>query len=177
MRFEIPFNQSLHDQQMVLIFNDTWKSHLSRLKIQLLFVILSFSLVIYMFYAQSNLSYLVMAIGFFYLLNSINVYSSYLKSKKKFFIRQGEVANAVSEDNKTTVWEFTENHLYFKDALADGRLHWKTVQNMRIIEDTMVITVDYGIPSQFLIGRSEIGDEEFSKITSLVKQKIEEFSV
>ena len=95
------------------------------------------------------------------------------KTKKAYFEVSEQVTLKLAQSDSPTVWEFLEDHFYYKDPLVEGKLSWETVKGLKIIGDNLIMEIHYGIPANYILGKEEVGDENFSKIKTFVQHKIE----
>ena len=84
MRFELAFDSTIHNHQVQLIFDEFWKKSLAKTKVNVIVAIASFICGGWMVLAGSLLGYLFLSMGLFYLLNVVNVYSHFRKTKSIF---------------------------------------------------------------------------------------------
>ena len=172
MKFEIPFNEQVYLQQMTLNFNTVWNENLKKNKKMLFWAILMILFGTLIIYGKNNFGFLVVAFGFHYLLNHYNYYSFYKKSKNIFYELVEKEKTGQKEANENTFWEFNEDYFRYKDYKYESKIKWEAFKSSRIIEKNLFLDLNIGNSSSYVLGETEIGNENFLNVTEFVKNKI-----
>jgi len=172
MKFEIPFNSAVHEKQMQLLFKEAWKKNLSKNKRNIFSAIAILICSGTMLYLSSPFGYIFAGVSLFYILNITHVYLAYKRNKKEFFDLSSRFSLQLANSNVATIWEFFEDHFYYKDVLVEGKLKWETVKGCRVIDQNLLVDVSYGIPASYIIGIEDVGEENFNKLSTFVQRMI-----
>lgn len=173
MRFEIPFEADIHRNQSQLIFEQAWKESLAKNKLNLVAAISFLTFGTLMIFMESVLGYILLSVGLFYLLNVVNNYSFFKKSKRDYFEVYNRVSSRLTASNASMAWAFLESYFYYKDPLVEAKMSWETVKRMRVVNDNLILDIQYGNPAYYALGMEEVGDENFSRIKAFVQEKIQ----
>ncbi|KJD31053.1 hypothetical protein PK35_16830 [Tamlana nanhaiensis] len=173
MKFEIPFKEEIYKEQMTLNFNTAWKENLKKNKKRLIWAIPMILIGGLIIYGENYLGFVFIGIGIHYLINFYDYNSYYKKSKTKFFdLVEAEIVGQKNA-NELSVWEFDENYFGYKDYKYEAKINWEAFNNNRIIERNLFLDLNVGNNSSYVLGESEIGIENFQKITEFVKNKMD----
>lgn len=172
MKFELPFNEQIFNEQMTLNFNTAWKDNLKKNKKRLIWAIPMILLGGLIIYGENNLGFLFIAIGMHYLINFYDYYSYYKKSKNTFFeLVETEKKGQIDAD-ENSIWEFNDDHFGYKDYKYETKIKWEAFNSTRVIDKNLFIDLNVGNNSSYVIGDSELGTENFNKVTEFVKAKV-----
>lgn len=172
MKFEIPFNETIFKEQMTLNFNTIWKENLKKSKKLLIWAIPILLFGGFLTYQKDNLGLLFIAVGIHYLINFFNYYFSYKKNKKSFFELVENEKNGQIIANGIVLWEFNDDYLKYKDYRFNTKIKWEAFKNVRIINKNLFLDLNIGERASYILGETEVGIENFNKITEFVKGKI-----
>jgi hypothetical protein len=172
MKFELPFNEQIYKEQIILNFNTAWNKNLKNNKKRLILVVPMILMGVLIIYGGNNIGFLFLAIGIHNLINFYEYYSFYKKNKNVFFeLVEKEKSNQI-EANENSIWEFTEDHFRYKDYKYEAKIKWKAFKSFRVIDKHLFLDLDVGDKSAYTIGETEIGAENFNKLIEFVKLKI-----
>ena len=122
-------------------------------------------------YGKNNLGFLFIAIGVHYIINFYNYYSFYKKSKKTFFKLIETEKKGYLDANENSFWELTDDYFKYKDYKYETKIKWETFKSVRIIEKNLFIDINsYNL--SYVIGETELGNENFKRVTEFVKSKV-----
>ncbi len=173
MKFEIPFSREISEKQKVLVFKELWEDRLIMNKRNIVYVIgLSAFGGIALYLGHSFATFLFFAFAIYFALNVLNVFSYHSKAKKEFYMLNEKFTELAASSDKTTIWEFNDVWLRYEDALAKAELKWEAISKAKVVEDTLLIYSQYGLPGIYFIGKDEIGDENFNQLVDFVKDQI-----
>ncbi len=172
MKFEIPFDEKIFREQHKLHFDLAWDKNLKKNKKSIFFgfgfLILGFLILV----GKNNLGFLFLAFGLFYILNFYNYYSHYQKRKKKYFNLIDVEVEKYLEVRTSSIWEFNENNFRYKDYKFEAIINWIAFKGFRLKNDCLFIYLDDDKLLSYIIGKEEIGKENFDRVIQLLNKKI-----
>ncbi|AEE19617.1 hypothetical protein [Dokdonia sp. 4H-3-7-5] len=172
MIFEIPFNEEIYNQQMLLNFNTAWKKNFNNNR-KCLFLAIPMILVGgLIIYGENNTGFLLVAIGIHYLMNFYTYYKFYQKSKKSYLDLMNAEILKQKGSNENHLWEFDDLFFRYKDHKYEAKIKWEVFKSHRVIENNLFLDIDVGTNLAFILGESEIGTDNFKKATEFVKEKV-----
>ncbi len=172
MKFEIPFNEMIFIDQTNLIFKNHWSKNLKKNRKRLFVGIPMILLGSFIIYLKSNLGYLYLVIGLHFLINFFEYYSYYKKNKKAFYEIINSEIEGQNNSKQDCIWQFNDDYFFYKDFKYETKIMWKTFKSYRVIENNLFLDINVGNNSSYIIGESEIGNENFLKLTEFIKNKI-----
>ncbi|MUU79904.1 hypothetical protein [Winogradskyella endarachnes] len=172
MKFELPFNEQTYNEQMTLNFNTAWNDNLKKNKKRLILAIPMILLGGLIIYGENYLGFLFIAIGIHYLINFYDYYSYYKKSKNNFFELVKTEKNGQLDAGENSVWEFNDEYFRYKDYKYEAKIKWEAFKSTRVIDKNLFIDLNVGNKSSYVIGETELGTENFNKVTEFVKTKV-----
>lgn len=173
MKFEIPFNKNIYDEQMKLHFETVWSKGFNKNKSSLYITIPILLLGIFAVYNGDTIGYLFVIFGLFSLHKYLEYYLNYKKNKKRFFAEAQTFSNESVEKQDISLLEFENDYFRFKYCKGDFKLDWSLFTGFQIINDTIFIKTK-NINYVYIIGKSEIGESAFDEVVEFLKTKMEE---
>jgi hypothetical protein len=172
MKFIIDFNKQVFLKQQQLYFKLTFQKSLKanekNLVIAMSFLFLGFFIV----YQFDNIGYVVLAYGIHKLINVINYYEFYKKSKKTYFKLIDRIIIKELKFDKPSVWEFNEDNLHIISNEAEYTIKWSLFKDFRIIENSLFLDLDLGKNQSYILSEEEFVKDQFQKILEFIKIKI-----
>ncbi|MGB6268380.1 MAG: hypothetical protein WBF67_05155 [Olleya sp.] len=172
MRFEIPFREDIYREKLKLNFDLTWKTNLKKNEYSLIYGSIFLVLGILFFLENSDSGYLTLAVALFYILNFYHYYSNYKKRKKSYFTSIDESTEEYLKSDESSIWDFNEDYFRFKDYKFDTKIIWSAIKGFRVIENNILIHLDNEKSLCFILGKEEVGQENFDKIVDFLNFKI-----
>lgn len=109
---------------------------------------------------SSSILALISLIQFYQIFNAKKKYRALIEWEQKRM-----------DENSVVIMEFTEEYFYFEDADLSVKINWKLFKGVRFINDTILLDIDRGAQTCFIISKSYVGDTEFVKIRDFVNKK------
>jgi hypothetical protein len=172
MIFEIPFDKNLYQTQLLLHFNLTWKRNKENNRMRLIWGIPMVLIGYYMITSENYFGYLLIGFGIHSITNFIDNYIHYRKNKKQYFdLIETEIDNQ-KKSQENSIWEFNEESFCYKDYRYETKMIWSSFKSYRVIESNLFLDINIGPSLSYVLAESEIGKEEFEKVTEFIKTKI-----
>ncbi|MEH6538340.1 MAG: hypothetical protein V7719_18230 [Psychroserpens sp.] len=175
MKFEIPFDKDIYDEQMKLQFDKVWSKGFNKNKSTLYIAIPIFAVGVLAVYGKGNVGYVFIILGLFYLYKYYEYYQHYKNNKKRYFSESEIYANEQSEIKDISIFEFNDSYLRYKNYKLDFKLNWSLFTGFEIIKDNVFIKTK-NVNHVYILGKSEIGSPEFNNVIEFLKSKMEETS-
>ncbi len=172
MRFEISFNEKISREQATNYFESVWKSYLTKTKRLWYFIIPFLLFGVLIVYGKSNLGYLFITAGLYFLLRNIQFIEHYTKNKNKYFDLVEDNIKKYASSEKTCVWEFQEEAFCYSDYKFDLKIKWAAFNKFNVEGKTLMIELRDNIIANFFLNESEVGEENFNKIILFLGEKI-----
>ncbi|MBS4039674.1 MAG: hypothetical protein KGZ81_03650 [Flavobacteriales bacterium] len=170
MKFEIKFNEEIYLKQIQLLYDLAYSKEISFYKNSnyVGFSLLAVGVII----LYEKPSFFGVALLIFALVNLIPFYTKFYK--RKSLLRKLDIEKkatiAFYNQNPLSQWEFSENTFKYVDINGEVSLDWKEFKTYEIIDETIFMFTKSDNP--YILGKVEIGEENFEKITELIDNKI-----
>ena len=172
MIFETPFDEKTYEEQVKLNFGEVWKNNVQKHRKILLLSIGGMLYGLFIVFRKDNIGFIIFGIGLHYFINFLNHYFFYKKNKKKYFnLTQNEIVNE-NKVKQNTVWNFNQDFFGMKNYKYDVKIKWEAFCSYRIIENHLFLDIEPKTGYSYIIGKKEIGAENFDKVLALVKENI-----
>ncbi|MBJ6367520.1 hypothetical protein [Snuella sedimenti] len=172
MKFEIPFDENIYREQMILNFNIAWNENLKKNKRNLYWsipIIIIGGLIVY---GQDYIGFIFIAIGTHFAINGFKYYSFYKKTKKKYFDLIESEIQGQKIANENSLWEFNKDYFRYKYYKYDAKIKWEAFKSYRVIDKNLFLDLEVGNNSSYIIGEKEIGNTELKKVIDFANEKI-----
>ena len=173
MKFDLEFDKDIYNKQMDLLFDLAWKKKKDYYKnSQYLGVVLIF-IGVAMIYKRPNIIGFGYALLFFGLSNLIPFCYYYFRIKSNFkkmgILRSKEIE--INENLKKFSFEFTEKAFIMSAGEHTKSVDWEHFLMCLVKNNNLIlIAKDYQF---YVLDEIEVGNENFQRIISFVKTKIE----
>lgn len=175
MKFKIPFDKKIYDEQMKLQFDNVWSKGFNKNKSVLYMAIPTFIVGVLVVYGNGNVGYIFIVLGLFYFYKYYEFYQLYNKNKKRYFSESEALSIEQSEIQDISVFEFNDKYLRYKCFKCDFKLDWSLFTDYEIINDNVFIKTK-DINHVYIVGKNEVGTSEFNEIIEFLKIKIKKTS-
>ncbi|MEK8181256.1 YcxB family protein [Flavobacterium buctense] len=170
MKLELHFNESIYRRQMELLYEMGYgrkKRYYKNSNYFGLVLVLIGALIVV---GKNNIGYL------FVMLGSINLFTYYqfhFKNKKitqKYEAEQLETI-ATFKENPIAIFEFNDDGLKYGNHTGNVTINWNDfLQYMIKDENIFLITKKF---QPFVVGKSEVGEENYNEILNFIDSRIE----
>jgi hypothetical protein len=171
MKFEIPFEEKIYQNQIELTFNRSWsKSQTENKKLAVTaFIFICIGIIIRS--AKGDIGNLLIILGIIASFVFANRLQRYLKAKKT--TRKLMTENIQTwKKNPISIWEFEDGFFRFKFYGGDHKINWEMLKYAELVDNTLFFGSSKN-GNYFTLSEIEIGKEEFIKVVEFVKRKIE----
>lgn len=171
MKFKIPFDEHIYNEQIKLQFDNVWSEAFKRNKSKLYIGIPFFLLGLLVIYGKRNVGYLFVFFGLISFYKYYEYYRYYHKNKKRYFAESQTYVLEQKEIEDVAILEFKDTYFRFKCFKYDLKLDWSLFTEFEIINDTIFMKTK-DVNNNYIIGKSEIGESEFYELIEFLKTKI-----
>ncbi|MEF3078717.1 hypothetical protein [Winogradskyella poriferorum] len=171
MKFEIPFDENIYNEQMKLQFDNVWSEGFKKNKSKLYIGIPFFLLGILAVYGNGNIGYVFIVLSLLFFYKYYEYYQYYHKNKKRYFFESEKFSLEQKEVQDISVWEFKDEYFRYKCFKCDYKLDWSLFTGFEIIDNNIFIKTK-DVNHSYIVGKSELGESEFSKIIEFLTTKI-----
>ena len=172
LRFELPFDEALFIEQSKLIFDDAWAANIKKAKTNFVFIILAGVLSSILIIDDKPFGYIMIGIFILSLVNSINYFFVYKKKKKTFNTLINDEFEGLKNSETPIIWEFYEDTFLYKDYRMETKVNWSQFKKFRVLNKHLLIDLNTGIQTSFMLAESEVGKDQFDKIITFLNRKI-----
>ncbi len=176
MKFNLQFKEEITRRQLNLNLNLHWKKTLQNHKRNLIlsigFILLG-SLVVY---GKGNVGYVFIIIGIYGLLEFYKIMVAYNRSKKKYTKAINKIVEEQIKSGENSIWEFNEDYLGYKDYKFDLKIKWNGFSGFRVIEDNLFLDLVDNNLSSYIIGKEEVGEDQFQNLLTFIETKLKRTS-
>lgn len=172
MILKTPFNKNILYHQHKLNFDVVWKENLKVNKRRIIFGIISVTVGSLIVFGEDNMGFLFIGLGIHYLVNFYQFWAHYSKNKKRYFKEVQTEIEGFENNEQINVFEFTNDYLGYSDYKHEAKLKWFAFKGYRLIEDTLFIDLHAKNGISYIISKSEIHENQWDEILSIVKEKI-----
>jgi hypothetical protein len=99
-------------------------------------------------------------------------WSGLYQSRKKFFKRTEAVAKRYAKDSIERVFVFYEDKIEYQDKEKLYKLNWSLFKPYIVFKDYIFLIAKDSGTVMFTISKSEVGDENYSEMCDILKEKI-----
>ena len=71
-----------------------------------------------------------------------------------------------------TVWEFNDEYFAVRDYIHDIKIKWSGFESFSIIENTLLLYLNYHTSPSYTISKTELEETDFEKIIAFLETKI-----
>jgi len=149
-----------------------WSTYFARIsKIYAVWSLLPFIIIMVYAFSKDNPLALVFAIGLtiYAVLKWVNLF----RSKRRYMDNVLANADRIEQNNKQITYSFTDEWLEYRDSEKKLAYSWSTYTSFEETDSCLLIKLMGEDDPQFIIARSDIGDEDYDEIAELLKQKLE----
>ncbi len=172
MTFELPFHEKIYSDQMNLAFNLAWKTNLKKNKRRLYWGIPSLLFGVFQIFLENYLGFLFLGLGLHYLINYFEFYNFYRIRKRTYFNMVTSEIGKQKEVAINTVWEFNDEYFAVRDYIHDIKIKWSGFESFSIIENTLLLYLNYHTSPSYTISKTELEETDFEKIIAFLETKI-----
>lgn len=171
MRFEIPFDEKISRRQNELWFKNVFHKKVKQNKSGFYFGLGFILLGALIIYGKNDLGHLFLLFGLFIVIIAYRYYRYYRKRKKIFFESIESLIQEFKKNESSIIIEFGDENYYYKDFRYEVSMNWSIFYGFKLIENTLFIFFDKEKLAPHMIGKEEVGKENFDKIIQLLNRK------
>lgn len=172
MKFEIPFDKNIHEEQNKLSFDLAWSKNLKKRRENLILGIILIILGILILIGQNNIGVIFIGMGILSLIFCYRANDYYIKNKKNYFDIINTEAEECLQAVDNEIWEFQEDYFRYKNYKQDSTLKWNAFSSLKKINETIFLDTNIGI--RFILSEKEVGSEKFEQIITFLENKIKQ---
>ncbi len=110
--------------------------------------------------------------GVFYLVKAYPKFELYKKLKSTYFEKIKEKVAEVESDFGIGIFEFKDDSIGYADKNITRDIKWTEFKEYKVIESNLIMPLEPEKGDIIIIGKSEVGNENFQKIVEFVKTKL-----
>ncbi|MEW7292859.1 hypothetical protein [Aquimarina sp. 2304DJ70-9] len=171
MKYQIPFDEKLYIEQTKLTFPYIFPKEYKKMKESLIISCICFILGLSILIGGSELSTLFFVIGIF------AIFDLYFKNEKYTGLKNDYTRNLKSlfKENEVTttgIFELNDHCLRYSNDYLCNWTNWEDFQKYKIVKSNLLLIQKENYGEVFVIGKSEVGEEDFQNILNFVHEKI-----
>lgn len=176
MKFDLPFKENITRKQLNMNLELYWKKTLKDYKRNLIISIIVILLGSLIVYGKGNVGYVFMAMGTYGIFEFYKIRVAHHRSKRKYFEAINKVVEEQINSSKNSIWEFNEDYFGYKDYKFDLKIKWEGFSGFRVIEDNLFLDVINKDLLSYILGKEEIGEEQFENLIVFIETKLKRTS-
>lgn len=172
MKYKIPFDLELFYRQTEItlpyVFSKAYAKRKEIIIWSIVFLVLGISILI----GGNNIGALFLAFSAIACFNLfwnndkyVELQNDYMSRLKAYFEKENKIP-------EYGVFEFKEDCLIFADNFSQTETKWEKFQEYKIVKSSLLLMRNSEQGDIMVIGKSEVGETEFNKITTFVKRKL-----
>ena len=170
MEFELQFDENIFREQNQIWFNSVWSKNIKKNRNGFFYGIPFILLGILIVKGGNELGFLFIGIGLFLIITAYRYYSHY-KKRNKFYYDTIESEIEKYKLNKNSVFEFIEEYFLYKDYRLEVKYKWSIFRGFKLTGENLFIFFDIEKVNPYIIGKIEVGNENFDKIIEFLNKK------
>lgn len=111
-------------------------------------------------------------VGGGYLVYLVLWWIGFFERRFKFFKKVKAVSRLYAQEQMSETYTFWDDGLEYKDFEKSFRFKWHLFQVIHNYQDTIIITLKNGGIAMFAISKSEVGEETFTELLYIFKEKV-----
>ncbi|WP_298136919.1 hypothetical protein [Flavobacterium sp.] len=176
MKFDLPFKEHITRKQLNLNLELYWKKTLKSYKRNLIISIVGILLGSLIVYGNGNVGFVFIAMGTYGIFEFCKIRVAYNNSKRKYFETINKLVEEQIKSGTNSTWEFNEDNFAYKDYKFDLKIKWEGFSGFRVIEDNLFLDVINNHLLSYILGKEEIGDEQFENLIVFIETKLKRTS-
>lgn len=172
MKFNLPFKENITRKQLNLNLELHWKKTLMDYKRNLIISIGGILLGSLIVYGKGNVGYVLIALGTYGIFEFCKIRVAYKRSKRKYTEAINNVVEEQIKSGENSIWEFNEDYFGYKDYKFDLKIKWKGFSGFRVIEDNLFLDIMNNHLLSYILGKEEIGEEQFQSLITFIETKL-----
>ena len=116
--------------------------------------------------------YIFIALSSYFILQSLTVYYTAYKEKRKYRGMIKKDLDRMSQHNQNLIMEFNEDDFYYEEKDHNSRITWQMFQGYRVINDYIFLDFNRGVRTAYIVNKKDVGENDFLKILEHVSKKL-----
>jgi len=177
MKFDVIFKENTTRKQLALIYKLHWKKVLRQNTLNLFLSIGSIVLGIYDVDNGGNYGFVLIIISFYGFFLYIKTLIKYFINKRKYTKNVNNLIEYYKQNyENSTIIEFDNDFIAFKNFESDLKLQWKEFSGFRIIDNNILFErINFPLQS-IILGKDDIGEKQYIKLIDFIETKIKRTS-
>ena len=176
MKFNLPFNENITRKQLNMNLELYWGKTLKDYKRNLIISICGILLGSLIVYGKGNVGYVLIAMGAYGIFEFFKIKVAYNRSKKKYTETINNVVKEQIKSGENSIWEFNEDYFGYKDYKFDLKIKWEGFSGFKVIEDNLFLDLINNHLLSYILGKEEIGEEQFQSLIGFIETKLKRTS-
>jgi hypothetical protein len=176
MTFNLPFKESITRKQLNMNFQLHWKKTLKAYKRNLIICVIGLLAGCLIVYGNGNVGYVFIAIGSYGIFEFCKIKIAYNRSKRKYIEALNSIIEGQIKNGENSIWKFNKDYFGYKDYKFDLKIKWEGFSGFRVIEDNLFLDVINNQLLSYILGKEEIGEEQFQNLITFIETKLKRTS-
>ncbi|MFD1014642.1 hypothetical protein [Winogradskyella rapida] len=172
MKFEIPFNSDIYLNQTELIIPFIYKPYLKDARESLIVGLTSTLIGISIIIGKSNLGFVFILMGIFYIIKAYPKFQLYNKLKSTYFEKIKEKVVEVESNYGNGIFEFKDDSIEYADKNITRDIKWTEFKGFKVMKSNLLMILEPDKGDIMIIGENEVGSQNFQRIVEFVKHKL-----
>ena len=172
MKFEIPFKSDIFLDQTELIIPLIYKAYLKDARESLIVGLTSTLIGVSIIIGKSYLGIVFIVLGVFFIIKSYPKFKLYNNLKINHLKKTKEKVTEMESNFGNGIFEFKEESIKYVDKNTKRDIKWTDFKGFKVKESNLLMILEPDKGDIMIIGKNEVGGENFEKIIEFVKTKL-----